>query len=405
MIGRRGFVFSTAAALAATARGSVGWALPPAGPVAGPASDPDWRPNSALLQAIPRMLELASVPGVAIAVIERGDAVARGVGRRSEGGTAITRDTLFEGASLGKPLVAYGTLRLADSGELDLDRPLHSYVRTADADNPAMRKVTARHVLTHTTGLPNWRRAAGPLLPQRAPGSEFTYSGEGFFHLQRVLERLTRVPFARWMRETVLEPLGMTNSSYAWLPEFGGRMATGHDADGEPREMYAAIGRAGEAIASKWHKPMLDWTVDDALKAVTLVNPQWPAIPLYAMPNAACSFLTTAADYSRFLARLVTKDPARRLELAPATLAAMTRPAVKLNSALSWGLGWGIQRDENGEVLWHWGANMSFRNFVVADQANGRAVAVLTNSENGPRVYERIITAVTGHDHPSFLWI
>jgi CubicO group peptidase (beta-lactamase class C family) len=101
----------------------------------------------------------------------------------------------------------------------------------------------------------------------------------------------------------------------------------------------------------------------------------------------------------------VAREPEKGLPLKPATLAAMTRPAVTLNSALAWGLGWGIQRDEHGEVLWHWGANMSFRNFVIADRANGRAVAVLTNGENGPRVYERVITAITGHDHPSFLWI
>ena len=84
---------------------------------------------------------------------------------------------------------------------------------------------------------------------------------------------------------------------------------------------------------------------------------------------------------------------------------AMATPEVRLNSALYWGLGWGIQRDEHGEVLWHWGANNSFRNFVIADQPNGRAVVVFTNSENGPRLYERVILAVTGHDHPAFLWI
>jgi CubicO group peptidase (beta-lactamase class C family) len=64
----------------------------------------------------------------------------------------------------------------------------------------------------------------------------------------------------------------------------------------------------------------------------------------------------------------------------------MATPQVRLNSALHWGLGWGIQRDEQGEVLWHWGANNSFRNFVIADPANGRAIVVLTNSENGIRV-------------------
>jgi CubicO group peptidase (beta-lactamase class C family) len=123
------------------------------------------------------------------------------------------------------------------------------------------------------------------------------------------------------------------------------------------------------------------------------------------VPNAAASLLTTVSDYARFLTRLVAKPPARGLDLAEPMRRAMVTPQVQLNSALHWGLGWGIQRDEHGEVLWHWGANNSFRNFVIADPPNGRAIVVLTNSENGPRIYERVIVAVTGHDHPAFLWI
>jgi CubicO group peptidase (beta-lactamase class C family) len=122
------------------------------------------------------------------------------------------------------------------------------------------------------------------------------------------------------------------------------------------------------------------------------------------VPNAATSLLTTVTDYTSFLARLVaTRGPG--LDLSPGLRRAMSTPGVRLNSALSWGLGWGIQRDEHGEVLWHWGANNSFRNFVIADPPHGRAVVVFTNSENGPRLYERVIVAVTGHDHPAFLWI
>jgi CubicO group peptidase (beta-lactamase class C family) len=138
---------------------------------------------------------------------------------------------------------------------------------------------------------------------------------------------------------------------------------------------------------------------------VSLVNPQWPALPLYVVPNAATSLLTTVSDYTRFLSRVVAADGKSGLQLSPATLRAMFTPAVQLNSALHWGLGWGIQRDEHGEVLWHWGANNSFRNFVIADVAHQRAVVVFTNSENGPRLYERVIVSVTGHDHPAFLWI
>jgi CubicO group peptidase (beta-lactamase class C family) len=122
------------------------------------------------------------------------------------------------------------------------------------------------------------------------------------------------------------------------------------------------------------------------------------------VPNAASSLLTTVSDYARFLTHLVS-GTGDGLKLRPATRQAMITPAVRLNSALSWGLGWGIQRDEHGEVLWHWGANNTFRNFVIADLQNRRAVVVFTNSENGPRLYERVIVAVTGHDHPAFLWI
>jgi CubicO group peptidase (beta-lactamase class C family) len=138
---------------------------------------------------------------------------------------------------------------------------------------------------------------------------------------------------------------------------------------------------------------------------VQLVNPQWPVLPLYMVPNAAASLLTTVGDYAKFLTHLVAQPPAPGLSLSDATRKAMLTPQVRLNSALHWGLGWGIQRDEHGEVLWHWGANNSFRNFVIADPPNGRAIVVFTNSENGPRIYERVIVAITGHDHPAFLWI
>jgi CubicO group peptidase (beta-lactamase class C family) len=138
---------------------------------------------------------------------------------------------------------------------------------------------------------------------------------------------------------------------------------------------------------------------------VRLVNPQWPELPLYIVPNVATSLLTTVADYAKFLTRLVAAAPAATLDLSETSRRTMVTPQVRLNSALFWGLGWGIQRDEHGEVLWHWGANNSFRNFAMADPANGRAVVVFTNSVNGPRIYERVIVAVTGHDHPAFLWM
>jgi hypothetical protein len=120
------------------------------------------------------------------------------------------------------------------------------------------------------------------------------------------------------------------------------------------------------------------------------------------MPNVASSLLTTTRDYAKFLARLVARPPAG-LALRAGTLAEMMKPQIQINSALSWGLGWGIEHDVAGQLLWQWGANNSFRNFALADPVNARALVVLTNGGNGRRVYERMIVSITGRDHPAFL--
>jgi CubicO group peptidase (beta-lactamase class C family) len=401
-LSRRHFMLGSAGAVLATARTGVAWPVQ-APRVAGP---PNWKPNADLLRDLPRLLELASVPGLALAVVDGDRVWKRGFGRAIEDpAQAVSDETVFEAASLGKPLFAYAVLRLADAGRFDLDRPLYDYLPIPDANNPRMRRVTARHVLTHTTGLPNWRKEPGPLEPATEPGREFSYSGEGFFYLQRVVEVAIDTPFARFMREEVLDPLDMKQSSYVWLPEFESRMAAGYDGQEKRLDIQSAIGRRTQVIAQEWRKPLSEWRYEDSARAVQLVNPQWPVLPIYMDPNAAGSLLTTVTDYARYLTRLVARRPQAGLDLLEPTRRAMVTPQVRLNSALHWGLGWGIQRDEQGEVLWHWGANNSFRNFVIADVVNGRAIVVFTNSENGPRIYERVIVAVTGHDHPAFLWI
>jgi CubicO group peptidase (beta-lactamase class C family) len=371
---------------------------------------PRWRPTAQLLHTLPRLLELAAVPGLALATVDDGGIVAKASGRaRLQPTRGVDNGTVFEAASLGKPLFAYAVLKLVDAGMLDLDRPLHEYFASAEAEAPRMRRVTARHVLTHTSGLPNWRHAPGPLEPATEPGKTYAYSGEAFFYLQRVVERVTGRPIARLLREEVLQPLGLTESSWVWRGDFDARMAVGYDESGNPAEVYAAIGRRTAVIAEEWRKPIEEWRYEDAARVVQLVNPAWPVLPVYMVPNVAASLLTTARDYARFLAHVVAQPGASSgaspggLALRPATREAMTTPQIRINSALAWGLGWGLQEDEYGRTLWQWGANNGFRNFAVADPSNGRAIVVLTNSGNGPRVYERVIVALTGHDHPAFL--
>ncbi len=404
-LSRRHFMLGSAGAVVTAARAQMAWPAQGAVPTA-TAATPQWQPSPDLLRNLPRLLELASVPGLAMALISDGRVWARGFGRAIEDpAQSVSTDTVFEAASLGKPVFAYAVLRLVDAGLLDLDRPLYDYLPIPDANSARMKRVTPRQVLSHTTGLPNWRQQPGPLEPASEPGKTFSYSGEAYFYLQRVVEAVTGKPFDRHMHEQVFEPLGMKQSSYVWLPEFESRMAAGYDGQENRLDVQAAIGRRALTIAQRGGTSLTDWRYEDSARAVPLLNPQWPVLPLYMIPNAATSLLTTVDDYARFLGRVVAPSQGRGLDLKEATRRAMTTPAVRLNSALSWGLGWGIQQDEHGQVLWHWGANNSFRNFVIADQRNHQAVVVFTNSENGPRIYERVIVAVTGHDHPAFLWI
>jgi CubicO group peptidase (beta-lactamase class C family) len=402
-LSRRRFIVAAGGVLASLASRP---AWPQQAVAGGAGRSPRWLPSTHLLRRLPRMLELAEVPGLALGLVQEGKIWTRGFGQATlTPRTSVSGDTVFEAVSLGKPIFAYAVLRLVDTGLLDLDRPLYDYLPIPDADNPRMRRVTPRHVLSHTTGLPNWRDQPGPMLPATEPGAEFSYSCDAYFYLQRVVESVADRPFARYMHDHVLDPLRMTRSSYVWLPRFADRKAVGRDAKGVELDVVGAIGRMAEELAQRWGKPVLDWRYEDAARAVPLINPEWPAIPLYMIPSAPGSLLTTVGDYARFLERLVARPPEPGLDLSAASRQAMVHPQVRLNRALWWGLGWGIQRDENGEVLWHWGANNSFRNFVVAEPAAGRAVVAFTNGEGGPKVYERVIAALTGHDHPAFLWL
>ena len=349
-------------------------------------------------------MELTAVPGLAFAVVNGGHVATYAFGMaRRELLQAVTDSTEFEAASLGKPVFAAAVLRLVDAGVLALDRPLSSYALLPDATDPGARAITARHVLSHSTGLPNWREAPGPLVPASAPGSRFSYSGEGVFYLQRIIERVVGQPIEHVMREQVLDPLGMASSSYAWRPAFTDTMATGYDERGVALEVYADIGRKLQPLADQWHKPISEWLYADEDRATRAAFPSLPPLAQFMMPNVAGSLFTTIADYARFLTAILS-DNGGPLAFSASTRGAMVTRQVELNSRLSWGLGWGLEHDGADELLWHWGANGSFRNFVLADPRRRRAVVVLTNSANGPKLYERIITSITGSDHPAFLW-
>jgi CubicO group peptidase (beta-lactamase class C family) len=350
-----------AAALSAPARG----AEPPAGP-------------EELERRIPELMRAGDVPGLQIAVV-RGGRIAwrRAFGVRDAASAApVSDDTVFEAASLSKPVFAYAVLRLVDSGTLELDAPVVKYLPGDYSQDPRAAKITVRHVLTHTTGFPNWRSSPRELPMYFAPGERFSYSGEGFEYLQRAVERVTGQTLDAVMQRLVFGPLGMRDSRYSWDPRFEGRKATGHDEVGTPK---------------------------------TPVRP--------AISNAAATLETTASDYARFVVALLDGTG-----LSPAMRAEMTKPQVyvdegcsncvskkptgRLSKEIAWGLGVGLEEADGRRFFWHWGDNGSgFHAFVLAEPAARSAVVIFTNSLGGHGIIPDIATAAVGGRHPSFAWI
>ena len=397
-VDRRAFVATLAAPLAA--------GVLPAPRRARPAIVP---PSAAFLRGLPRMMEIAGVPAVGMAVVQEGRVAWQEVRGVADAGTGRVAgaDTLWPAASLSKPLFALGVLRLADDGLLDLDRPLREYVPGHAPDDARGDRITARHVLSHTSGLRNWRnRADQPLVPDFDPGARFQYSGEGFYWLQRAVERVTGTGFARFMDERVLGALGMRASSYTWRADTAARVITGHDrAVPQPlfnRDLALRLLQHAEAAG----EPLASYTHERLAAAMAAMTPPGPTLPNNMLPNAAASLLTTPGEYGAFLAALFGGALPAAAALRPATRAAMLAPRVRLNGALAWGLGWGLAGEGGAvETAWHWGDNGWWKNFVVAHPGSGSAIVVFTNGSRGMNVAQRVVAAATGGDHAAFLWL
>ncbi|MBR8831810.1 MAG: Protein flp [Chroococcopsis gigantea SAG 12.99] len=302
------------------------------------------------------------IPGLSIALIEDGQLVySRGFGfKNRQTLEPVDQNTIFAAASLSKPLFSYGVLKLVEEGKLDLDTPLTQYTEKPYSKDPRIKLVTARRVLSHTTGFPNWS-GNSPVWFNNTPGKKFGYSGEAFVYLQKVVERLTFMPLAEYMAQNFLLPLGMSESSFIWKPSYEYMASSGHN-------------RQGKSFAM--NKP------EQALSAGSL--------------------RTTAVDYAQFLLAMMDTESNKEYGLSQETLTQMLTPQVKISSSLSWGLGWGLESIKSSQYFWHWGDSGVFKSFTMGSRESKTAIVVLTNSENGLKICEPIVNLVLGSPHPAF---
>ena len=330
---------------------------------------------------IAELLSKHHVPGVSIAVIKDFRVHwAKGYGAADTvAGTAVDGDTLFQAASISKPIAAMAVLRAVQDGRLGLDDDINSIVRSwklPTGDFTRDRAVTPRSLLSHTSGLgdgfgfPGYHPSAplptlvqildgqppsnvGLVRMERPPMTAMKYSGGGVTLMQLAMTDLIGRPFPDIMQEFVLQPLEMTRSAYE-QPLSKARdehAARAHDRDGNARD-------------AKWH-----------------VYPELEAAGLWTTPTDLAKFaievqLSIAGRSNRVLSRALAEE--------------MVNPV----GVGDYAVGLAIAKNGEGWYFAHGGSNWGFLCDLRAHKLKGYGVAVMTNGDSGNRVIREIESRV-----------
>lgn len=325
-------------------------------------------------------MEQLNVPGLAVAVFDnyeiqwvKGYGVTDTVSQNS-----ITEETLFQAASISKPVAAVVALHFVETGLLDLDGDVNEKLRSWKVpENEFTRdeKVTVRRILSHTAGLtvPGFRGYAegepvpnilqvldglepsnnDPIRVDTVPGSAYRYSGGGYTVLQLLIEDVTGRPLYELTEELVFSPLGMDHSSFQKpLSEaLLAKTTLGHLRDGSPIQGH--------------------WFLDEG--------------------STCCGLWTTPADLARFaieIQRALKGEPGRILKPETARLMVTPQPP---GSA---GLGMAVQQQDGNAYFSHSGGNPGFACRLVASAEGGRGAAVMANSETGGGLYLELLRGI-----------
>jgi CubicO group peptidase (beta-lactamase class C family) len=319
---------------------------------------------------LPELMKSLHVPGVSLAFIRDARiAWSKSFGIRDvTSGAPVDEDTLFSAQSMSKPVFAYRVMKLVEQGVLELDAPLTKYTPDVFVEgDPRLREITARRVLSHTTGLPNWRKKEDPLRINFAPGSKWSYSGEGYHYLQTVVSRLTghidqtqcrnfemdyrvcATDFGEYMEAHVLRPFGMKRSGYVSSAEMEKDIALRHDKEGKamPKTTSSAID--------------------------------------VARYGSAGSLMTTAADYSKFLIEVMQPKPADEYRLNAASRAEMLKPQIEIPFPFKahWALGWQVWHLDLGDLIAHGGDDEGWHSQSAFSPDRKTGFVILTNGEGG----------------------
>jgi CubicO group peptidase (beta-lactamase class C family) len=340
-------------------------------------------------QTVTRVMGAARVTGVGIALLNDGKlAYLKTYGvRDKEKNLPLTPDSVMTAASFSKVAFAVMVMQLVQEGALNLDRPVASYLPKPlpqyDAykdlgRDPRYQKITARMLLSHTSGFPNWRRfnEDKKLNINFEPGTRFAYSGEGIALLQWVVETITQRPLNDLMRERIFAPFGMTRTSMVWESRFESDYANGYD-------------EQGRSLGSERRK----------------------------QTDAAGSMQTTLSDFARFIEAVMQGKG-----LGYRTRDLMLSPQIRILSKhefptlpqeltdenkpirLSYGLGWGLYWTPYGKAFFKEGHDEGWRHYTVCFDDAKTGIVIMTNSSNGEGIYQELLETLLKNTFTPIEW-
>lgn len=306
---------------------------------------------------IEKWLKENNVPTLGLGIINDGKLQQIKVFGELKKGVSAPYNTIFNVASLTKPVTAMVTLKLVSLGKWSLDEPLYKYWIDLDiANDPKTKKLTTRHILSHQSGFPNWRwkNADRKLHFESEPGTKYQYSGEGFEYLRKALEKKFNKSLDQLAKELIFDPLQMKDTNYLWDKKTDeSRFAIGYD----PK---------GKAYETEKRKTA----------------------------NAADDLLTTIGDYGTFLVSVLNGDG-----LSKKVFEEMTTNQVETKKGEYFGLGLVIYDLGNGETaLSHSGADNGVQTIFFILPKTKQGIVIFTNVDNGYKVYEKLLTHYLGNN-------
>ncbi|RZM25637.1 MAG: class A beta-lactamase-related serine hydrolase [Pedobacter sp.] len=305
----------------------------------------------------------------------------------------LTDSSVMYGASLAKMVFAYVAMTYVQEGLIDLDKPLVTYLNKPLPDykipgwnrgyqdlkdDDRIKKITGRMCLNHTTGFPNWRwfEKDRKLKIKFEPGSRYSYSGEGLYLLQFVIEQVTGKDYETISRERVFIPFGMKNTSQVWQKRFESNMCLGHNADWKPYELM------------KWKEA-----------------------------SAGGSMSTTLKDFSRFYTALINRQ-----NLTKNSFDEMTKSQIRIRSVaqfgpmsnvdstlndgiqLSYGLGVGVFKTPYGAAFFKEGHDEGWGHYTVYFPQRKIGIVIMTNTDTGESIFRSLLAYAIGDIYTPWKW-